>query len=92
MAKKAIPFEYITFEQMNPGHSYRVRLSFGTFSISAKFIKTHIYYHAYKRVGGKIHTTYVGKNGEITKEVLYKALVRLKSRYEGFGRDYIGHE
>ena len=92
MAKKANPFEQLTFEQMNHGRSYRVRSSYGTFSISAKHVKNRIYYHAYKRVGGKIHTTYVGKHGEITREVLHKAIVRLKSKYEGFGRDNIGHE
>lgn len=73
MARKAVYSSLITDEQMNSGEPYRVKFSYGTFSI----IPQGNYYYAYKRANGKLYKVYIGKVGEITKELLHQAASRL---------------
>lgn len=67
-------------EEMNSGQSYRVKFSYGTFSIAARVTQSGIYYYALKRANGKLHKVYVGRCGTITHDVLHRATMELSQR------------
>lgn len=91
MAKPATLLGWLTETQMNSGQPFRVRTSYGTFSIAGKVTHGGTYHYAYKRVAGKLHKVYVGKVGEIDQDAVHKATMRLSEKYTGFGRDNQAH-
>ena len=89
MANKTFYAVLLRPEQINSGESYRVKFSYGTFSIYAKKISssraanvTQAYYYAHKRKHGKLYKVYIGKCGNITREKLHEATIRLIIRIE----------
>lgn len=93
MARIAKSPSRMTDSELNSGRPYRVQFSYGTFGLAVRTAKSGLkYYYAVKRVRGRYYKIYVGKCGDITPEKLHAATVRLKAKYEGFGRDNIGRE
>lgn len=80
MAKRALCGVELTQEAMNTGESYRVKFSYGVFSIAPKVTQSGTYYSALKRHRGQLYKVYVGKCGEITKELLHQATMILLSK------------
>jgi len=70
MAHKAIYHSQLTDDVMNGDQGYRVKLSWGTFTVSPKKLPNGVYYSAYKRRRGHLHKLYLGKQGEITRDLL----------------------
>ena len=70
----------ITTEQMNSGQSYRIKFSYGTFGAACKVTQSGTYYYVYKRANGKLHKTYLGKCGEITKDKLRRAAMKVANK------------
>ena len=70
MAKQAIYHSQLTGDQMNGSEGYRVRLSWGTFSVAVKVTQSGVYYYAIKRRKGTLHKLYLGRQGEITRRLL----------------------
>ena len=77
MAKQAIYSGQLTSETMNGSESYRVKFSYGTFSIAVKVTQSGVYHYAVKRHHGQLFKVYVGKAGEITKERVHQATMEL---------------
>ena len=77
MAKRSIFGSELTHENMNTGQGYRVRFSYGVFSISPKVTQSGIYYYALKRHQGRLFKVYVGKCGEITHDLLHRVTMEL---------------
>lgn len=77
MAKRAIHFGQLTEETLNGDESYRVKLSYGTFSIATKVTQSGVYHYAVKRHRGQLFKVYVGKAGEITAERVHQATMEL---------------
>jgi len=79
MAKQLYYAGRMTDEQMNSGASYRIKFSYGTYTISPtnNLSMFGLYYYAYKRQKGKLFKVYVGKCGEITKDKLHRATMKL---------------
>jgi len=97
MARRAIYFGQLTEQVMNSGQSYRVRFSYGTFSIAPKVARSGTYYSAVKRHQGRLYKVYVGKCGEVTAQRLHEATMELLHKaYVGSGiwymRDNRGRE
>lgn len=80
MARPAIFSGQITPEQMNSGEGYRVRFSYGTFSIAPKVTQSGTYYSALKRHRGQLFKVYVGKCGQVTHERLHQATMELLNK------------
>ncbi|MEJ5311759.1 MAG: hypothetical protein WHX52_18510 [Anaerolineae bacterium] len=80
MAKSAINLGLLTSATMNGNNSYRVSLSYGVFSIARKVTQSGVYYYASKRVAGKLYKVYVGKQGEITQDLLHKRTMELEQK------------
>jgi hypothetical protein len=97
VAKRAFFSGQITDDQMNSGESYRVRFSYGIFSIAPKVTQSGTYYYAVKRHKGRLFKVYVGKCGEVTHDLLHQAtMVLLNKAYVATGqwymRDHRGRE
>jgi hypothetical protein len=80
MARQAIYYGQLTDDIMNSGKPYRVRLSYGVFSLSPKVTQSGTYYSAYKRAGGKLFKQYVGGCGDVTADAIYKATMALSDK------------
>ena len=90
MAKQATYFGQLTDDQMNGDQGYRVKLSYGVFSIAAKVTQSGRYWYAYKRAAGRLFKVYIGKGGEVTKDALHEATMALSAKvYRETGRGYI---
>lgn len=92
MAARAIYFGQLRERDMNGFDSYRVNLSYGTFTISPqKLPNGAIYFYALKRARGKLYKAYVGKRGEVTADMVHKATMKVSAaiRHDtgGYGRD-----
>ena len=77
MAKQAIYYSQLTGDQMNGSRPYRVKFSYGTFSIAVKVAQSGVYHYAVKRHKGQLFKVYVGKAGRITKERVHQATMEL---------------
>lgn len=77
MAKRAIHFGQLTDEMLNGRESYRVKFSYGTFSIAVKVTQNGTYHYAVKRHKGQLFKVYIGTAGTITKERLHQATMEL---------------
>jgi len=80
MAKPALAGPEITETAINSGESYRVKFSYGVFSIAPKVTQGGVYYYAVKRHQGQLFKVYVGKCGEVTKELLHQATMILLNK------------
>ena len=81
MAHPPIYSSQITSQQMNSGQSYRVSFSYGTFTAAPRVTQSGgIYYYVYKRVRGKLYKAYLAKCGEITKEKLHQATMKVANK------------
>ena len=77
MASEAIYFSQLTKEQMNGSESYRVRFSWGDFSIAPRRNKSGVYWYAYKRRHGRLFKAYVAKQGRVRLTKLQRACYSL---------------
>lgn len=82
MAREAINSAMITEAQMNSAQGCRVAFSYGTFSVLPRRTAWGTYLYAYKRAKGHLHKVYVGKAGQVTKDMLHKATLRLLAKVE----------
>jgi len=80
MAKRAIFFGQLTDEILNGTESYRVKFSYGTFSIAVKVTQSGRYWYAYKRHKGRLFKTYIAKDGKITRKRLHQATMELNHK------------
>jgi len=90
MARRAIFFGQLTEETLNGSESYRVRFSYGTFSIAVKVAQSSVYHYALKRHKGQLFKVYVGKAGQITRDRLHQATMELNHKaYSATGDWYM---
>jgi hypothetical protein len=90
MAKQAIYSGLLTRETMNGDQGYRVKLSYGVFSIAPKVTQSGRYWYAYKRSSGRLFKVYIGKGGEVTKDMVHKATMALIAKVRAeTGREHI---
>ena len=90
MAKQAIYSGQLTSETMNGEQGYRVKFSYGVFSIAPKVTQGARYWYAYKRASRRLFKVYVGKGGEVTKDTLHKATMALIAKVRSeTGREHI---
>jgi len=90
MAKQAIYFGQLTDSTLNGRESYRVKFSYGTFSIAVKVTQSGAYHYAVKRHKGQLFKVYVGTAGEITQERLHQATTELLHKaYSATGEWYM---
>jgi len=82
MAHEAIASAVITEAEMNSSEGCRVEFPFGTFSVLGSRRSSGTYLYAYKRAKGHLHKVYVGKAGQVTKDMLHKATLRLRAKVE----------
>jgi hypothetical protein len=88
MAKRALCGVELTTEAMNSGKSYRVKFSYGVFSIAAKVTQSGVYYSVVKRHKGRLYKVYAGKCGEITHELLHQATMMLQAKVYAASGDW----
>jgi len=90
MARQAVHFGQLTEELLNGSESYRVKFSYGTFSIAVKVTQSGIYHYAVKRHRGQLFKVYVGTVGSITAERVHQATMELLSKaYAATGEWYL---
>jgi len=80
MARRAIHGSQLKHEDMNTGQGYRVKFSYGVFSIAPKVTQSGTYYYATKRHQGRLFKVYVGKCGEVTHDLLHQATMALQNK------------
>ena len=80
MAKRAITLGQLTDETLNGRQSYRVKFSYGTFSVAPKVTQSGVYHYAVKRHKGQLFKVYVGKAGTITPKRLHQATMELNHK------------
>jgi len=88
MARQAIWYGQLTDEVLNGSTPYRVRLSYGVFSIAPKVTQSGIYHYSLKRHKGRLYKHYVGKAGEIDAERLHQATMQLLHKIYVASGDY----
>jgi len=76
----AIFISFLEPETINGSKGYKVKLSYGTFSIAPKVTQSGVYFSAYKRVRGKLYKAYVGKAGALTWHDIHKATMALDAK------------
>ena len=77
---RAIYLSLLEKETINGSTGYKVKLSYGTFSIAPKVTQGGVYFSAYKRVRGKLYKSYVGKAGALTWQDIHKATMALDAK------------
>jgi len=80
MARQAIFSGQLTADTMDGTEPYRVRFSYGVFSIAARVTQSGRYWYTHKRADGKLYKTYVGKQGEVTHDTLHRATMALMDK------------
>lgn len=80
MARQATHFGQLTDEQLNGAQPYRVKFSYGTFSIAVKVAQSGTYHYAIKRHKGHLFKTYIGTAGDITPRRLHEATMELLAK------------
>ena len=77
MARRAIYYAQLTNETMNGTQSYRVRFSYGIFSVAVKATRGGAYHYAIKRHRGRLFKIYIGAAGKIERHHVQSACVGL---------------
>lgn len=96
MARRAHLWGQLEPSVMNGIDGYRVKFSFGVFSIMPRMDRDRRYWYATKRSNGTLHKVYVGADGNITTEAIKIACLAVLAKLRGhsdrlYGRDHIGH-
>ncbi len=90
MARRAIYFSELSDATLNGEQGYRVKLSYGTFSIAARVTPSGRYWYAYKKHLGRLFKVYVGKQGTVTSERERQATIELLAKaYQATGQWYM---
>ena len=81
---------------MNGIDAYRVRFSFGVFSITPRVDRDRRYWYATKRSNGRLHKVYIGAGGNITSEAIKVACLAVLDKLRDgshrlYGLDRVGH-
>jgi len=81
MANKTYYSVELSERKINQPEAYRIKLSYGTFSVSPQLDKrtNRHYCYANKRINGRLIKRYVGKYGDLTIDDVHQACYKIST-------------